>query len=347
MKKITGISIAVAALLATGVANASSVKDVNESETPKVQKVVEKGAVKDASSAAEKARNGSVKKSGEAKKEISQFEAYAKAERAMRLQRVFSTEASAHKGVKKASKEIMEAIGMTLEAAKAIKAGNADKALESLKTATIDFDKALKADPSLDIVPVAAQVSIKSFAGDSKIIAEALDKAGKLLKEKRTQDARDILIPLQDEMDFVTQYIPMKIYPEITKKAKKALEDGKKDEALMILAKGFGTFITLKEIIPIPLMLASDMVNEASSIDKNEKEQAVKLLEMAKEELKRAELLGYSSKHDEAYTSLKKQIEAIEDEIKGKNMVEKLYEKIKNSFKSLFEDVRKDRVEQK
>jgi tetratricopeptide (TPR) repeat protein len=349
MKKRIGISIAVAGVLLMGGISALNAENAMKDSVAKkeAEVVANPSALKSEAAAKAKVEEANAKEKFEAKMKAGNFEADAKAARAARLQRVFASEASAHKGIQKAPKEIMEAIDMTIKAAQAIKAGKVDDAAKNLEIASKDFEKALKADPSLDLVPLAMQINIKTFAGDSKIIEEAIERAGKLLKEKRTQDARDIVLPLQDEMDFITQYIPMKIYPVATKKAQEALKAGKKDEALAILAQGFGTFITVKEVIPIPLMLAADMVNEASKIDKNKKDDALKLLEMAKEQLKRAELLGYTGKHSQAYASLKKQIDAIEDEIKGKNMVEKLYEKLKGSFESLFKDVREDRVQQK
>ena len=47
-----------------------------------------------------------------------------------------------------------------------------------------------------------------------------------------------------------------------------------------------------------------------------------------KEELKRAELLGYTKKHEENYKLLNSEIEKIEKEIKGENKIEKLYEQL-------------------
>ncbi len=300
-------------------------------------------SVKDEASAKAKVQETQTKDKFKAKEDAQKFAMQSRMDRMKRLQRVFQKEASMHEDKsKETSKEIIEAIHLTFQAAQDIKNSKHDDASKKLEQASKDFDVALKKDPKLDLVPVAQEVQIKTFVGDSKIIKQAIDTAAKLLKGHKTQDAREIILPLRDEMDFIVQYLPMKTYPLVTKKASEFLKKKKDKEALMVLAKGFGTIVTIQNNIPIPLMLASDMTIEASKLDKTKKEQAIKLLESAKEQLKRAELLGYASKHSEAYQAIEKQIDAIKDEIRGKNIVEKMYEDLAGKFKSLFDETRKD-----
>ncbi len=345
MKKSMNISIALATLLmAGGVAFAGSdgLKDSVAKEEAKALK--NPTEVNGTAAAKAKVEEATSKEQFEAKMKASDFSSEARADRSKRLQRVFNTEVSQHKGINEQTpKMILEGIGLTVKAAKAIKSGKNDEAAKYLEKASKDFAEALKKNPALDMVPVNQEVKIKTFAGDINVIKKALDMAKDLIEKHQTQDAREILIPLQDEMDFIVRYIPMKIYPDITKKAAEALKQGKSKEALVILAKGFGTIMAIKQIIPIPLMLAQDMVIEASKMDKTKKDEIIKILESAKMELKRAELLGYTQKHTKAYQTLTNQINAIEDEIKGKNAVEKLYEDIKMKFSKLFEDIRKDK----
>jgi len=151
------------------------------------------------------------------------------------------------------------------------------------------------------------------------------------------------MMPLRDEMDFTVQFLPMKTYPAVTKKAAELLKQKKAEEALMVLSEGFGTVVGVQQVIPIPLMLAQDMVLEASKLAKEKKEEATKLLDSAKEQLKRAELLGYTQRHSAEYKELSTRIDAIEKEIKGKNEVVKLYDELKAKFESLFETIRKDK----
>ncbi len=347
MKKRFALSLVTATLL-SGMATTAlfadngAMKDTVAKEEAKA--IANPSAVKGEAAAKAKVEETQAKEEFVAKEDAQKFAMEARKDRVMRLQRVFQKEASMHQDKsKETSKAIMEGIHLTFQAAQDIKAGKHDDAVKKLEQASKDFDEALKKDPKLDLVPIAQEVQIKTFAGDSKIIKQAIDTGAKLLKEHKTQDAREIILPLRDEMDFIVQYLPMKTYPLVTKKAAELLKQKKDREALMVLAQGFGTIVAVQNVVPIPLMLASDMTLEASKLDKNKKEEALKLLAAAKEQLKRAELLGYTSKHSAAYKAVEDQIEAIEKEIKGKNIVEKMYEELAAKFKALFEETRKDK----
>jgi tetratricopeptide (TPR) repeat protein len=238
---------------------------------------------------------------------------------------------------KEAPKEIVDGFNQTLEAIKALEEDNIDKAKKALKNATENFSTALKAAPQLDLVPFAQEVVVNEFIGDSKSVQKALILAVALIDKHDTQAARAVMMPLQDEMVVTTSAIPMKLYPVATEDARKALEKGDKDAALEILNVSLNTIVSETVLMPIPLLVAEDLVLAASALDKEQKEDALKLLALAQDELQKAVYLGYTKKHSDAYKALEDEIEAIKKEIKGKNVVEKLYDKIKESFNSLIE----------
>ncbi len=318
--------------------------EMKDSAAKKETQALQQNGVPGEAAAKAKVEESAEKTLFESKMDAGKFAQEARADRVKRLRRIFSKEASYHKDtLKETPKEIIEAINMTTQAARDIQAGKLDAAVKDLETASKDFDKALKANPALDFVPVAQSIQIKTFAGDSKIISKALTTADDLIKKHATQDAREILLPLRDEMDFTVQFLPMKTYPAVTKKAAELLKQKKAEEALMVLSEGFGTVVGVQQVIPIPLMLAQDMTLEASKLAKEKREEAIKLLEAAKEQLKRAELLGYTQKHSPEYKALSTQIDAIEAEIKGKNEPAKLYEELKKKFEALFGEIRKEK----
>ena len=280
------------------------------------------------------------------KMDAAKFAQEARMDRMSRLERTFRREAAFHQEkdlLKQTPKEVMEAIRLTAKAAQDIRMKKLKEAAKDLEIASKDFDKALKANPKLDLLPVAQAIQIKTFAGSTATIEKALKLADELIKKHATQDAREILMPLRDEMDFTVQYLPMKTYPLVTKKAAELLKKGKAREALMVLSQGFGTLVAVTDVVPIPLMLAQDKTMEAAKLAKEKKKEALKLLESAKDELKRAELLGYTQKHSPEYKAITAQIEAIEKEIKGKNEPAKLYEELQKKFDALFKKVREDK----
>ncbi len=235
-----------------------------------------------------------------------------------------------------APKEVLEGLNDTFKAIRALEQNDAKAAQEKLAEATSAFDQALKADPKIDRVPVADDIAITEIASTSEQIDTAVKAAKTALDARRLAEARTLLAPLRDEMVIATQYLPMDLYPSATKLAQKMLKKGHVKAALEALNTALGTLETEEVIIPLPLVRAQSDAEAASKLDKNQKAEAQKLLDAAQQELKKAVALGYSDRHAKAYKSLSDQIEAIRKEIKGKNEVEKLYDKLKTSFETLF-----------
>ena len=244
------------------------------------------------------------------------------------------------KNHKQAPKEIVEGLQNTYMAMTALQQNKKDEAVKLLEKANKSFDVALKADPSLKLIPIDERLQAYAFMGSSDVIDARLKLAVQLLKAHETQDASDILLPLKDELDITTVSVPMNLYPVSTKAALEALKKDDIKGAAVALNTAMSSLISFRIVIPTPLLVAQDLIAEASKLDKSKKEDAAKLLDAAKEELKRAELLGYTSKHAEDYKVLNENIENIQKEIKGKNKVEELYEKLKNKFMTSIEHIR-------
>jgi len=263
-------------------------------------------------------------------------------------QTLIQTAAQKHnKDLQVTPKIVMEGLQATFKAVNAIQANKIDEAKKYLALATEDFNKALKADPKLDLLPVDEKIAAYIYDAPVKVIKDALDLSVQLIKDHDTQVARETLEPMRDELDINIVSIPMKLYPASTKKALEALNKNDKKAALDALAGGFGMLVSTKIVIPLPLLAAHDLVIEASKLDKKKKDEALKLLEAAKEELKRAELLGYTKKHEPAYKLLNEDIEKVEKEIKGENKVEKFYETLKKDFEDFIGKIHVEKVKAK
>ncbi len=347
MKKRMTLSIVTSALLlGLGAMSLQAAEAMKDTVAQKEAQALQKNGVPGEAAAKAKVEETQEKTLFEGKMDLAKFNQEARLDRMQRLERIFRREAAFHSQkdlLKNTPKEVMEALQMTARAAQDIRANKLDQAAKDLEIASKDFDKALKANPKLDLLPVAQEIRIQTFAGNSKVIEKALKTADELIKKHATQDAREILIPLKDEMDFTVQFLPMKTYPLVTKKAAELLKAGKAKEALAVLSQGFGTIVGVTNVVPVPLMLAQDMTMEASKLAKEKKKEALKLLAAAKEELKRAELLGYTQKHSPEYKAINTQIEAIEKEIGGKNEPAKLYKDLQSKFDTLFKKVREDK----
>jgi hypothetical protein len=239
------------------------------------------------------------------------------------------------KTFKQAPKEIMNALKETSLAMQNLQHKKNDEAKKHLKAATENFNKALKNDPALDILPLDESIEVYENLASAKEINHTLTLAQEYLIHYNLDAARTALAPLKDEMDIKTISIPMKVFPVATKKALDALNKGDAQKAMAIMAEGYNTFIIEEAVIPLPLLAAQDMIVEASNLDKNKKEEATKLLDAAKNELEKAKVLGYTNSSTPEYKALNDAIDAVKKEIKGKNVVEKLYDNLKNAFASL------------
>ena len=187
-----------------------------------------------------------------------------------------------NKLIKKGPKEVTEGLKHTLTALAAIQKDDIEKAKKSLKEAHKSFEEALKADPSMKLIPIAGEIQVKQLASTPDQIKAAVELAKKALDDNKVQEARAILAPLEDDIVTATQYIPMDLYPKAADAALKALEKGDKAAAVNILMEGLNTFVTVRVIMPIPLIEAQELIVKASQLDKSKKEEAKKLLDAAK-----------------------------------------------------------------
>jgi hypothetical protein len=275
-------------------------------------------------------------KSGAFKKEVSQ-------EESRRLRSVVNRVVQSHKdSLKKAPKEFMKGLNDTIMALQAIKSGKTKEAQKLLLSADTEFKTSFKKDPKLDLIPVLDNAQIITFNGSPALIRHIKNSAEKLLQDDDTQTAIDMLVPLQDEIIMKTQYVPAFLYPKAVKKAADELKKGKKDAAFSTIITALDASQLNTVIIPIPLITAQDMVLQASKLEKSHKKEALQLLNMAQIELQKAVLLGYAHEYQKGYKDLDKKINAIKTEIKGKNVVVKLYDDILHDFKALGDKHNKD-----
>jgi tetratricopeptide (TPR) repeat protein len=258
---------------------------------------------------------------------------------------LLENEIKMHKqSIKNTPKEIKTGLQDTFKALQELQMKKTPDAKKDLQTALESFQKGLKANPKLDMVPVDERVQAYEFIGTSKEIQKALEQGIKLLKENNTQEALNLLMPLKDELDLSVMSIPVKIYPVAVKNAIDALDKGDTANAYKSITDTMNSMVIFKTVIPTPLLEAQDLILEASKIDKTKREESQKLLDAAKESLKRAELLGYTSLFPKEYASLNTSIDAIRKEIQGKNEVEKLYSNLKNDIMDLISKVRTSKV---
>ncbi len=207
----------------------------------------------------------------------------------------------------------------------------AKKALKALKERVDKLEKQYQGK----MVRLPIDVIVNEVVGitdieQAKKLAEEVKKA---VKNNDFVKARILLNALRSEIVIETVYLPIGLYKQAIDLAYKFLEEGKVKNAISQLQVAMNTIEIDTTIIPEPIAIASLLVEDASKRFKDKPEQALKLLEEAKKQIKLAKVLGYV-RNDKDIEPLIKQIEKLEKEVKAKTGT-------KEKFKSLFENIEK------
>ncbi|MEO1927361.1 MAG: YfdX family protein [Nautiliaceae bacterium] len=217
-------------------------------------------------------------------------------------------------------KEAIKAIQYTQDAIIYLNGKNTKKAIESLKKAVGELSVVLNAPNAPYLLPVDTQINAYQFVGDVKKIKDLVKESKILVEENKLPQAREVLNSLRSEIDIKTINLPLATYPAALNLAIKYINEGKIKEAKDVLAMALSTLVEVDTIIPIPLIKAQALTQEASKIISKDKKQALKYLEEAKHQLVIAEALGYTSTSTTTYKMLKEEISKLESEIrKGHN----------------------------
>jgi len=268
---------------------------------------------------------------------LAQGVAYAKSSKEVSKNALTSAKVDAQSKEAHIIKEAVEAIALTQKVLVDLDKKEIDKAKKDLESAIGKLEVALSAKHSPKLLPIDATVRASEYLGSAKDVKKGIDTTIDLLKEHKVQEARAIINALVSEIDVISVNIPVATYPDALKLAASYLHDGKTEQAREVLATALSTLVEDVVVVPIPIIKAVALIDTASKIAKTDKDSALDHLKIAKEELEKAQLLGYTSKSDVTYASLYEQIKKVEKEIKGKNKAEKLFEELIDKLKSFKE----------
>ncbi|HHE06071.1 MAG TPA: YfdX family protein, partial [Epsilonproteobacteria bacterium] len=210
---------------------------------------------------------------------------------------------------------------------------------KKLESALGKLEVILAAKDAPALLPIDSMVTANEFVGNSEDIHKTLTLIETLIAKGKVQEARTLMLPLQSEIDITVVSLPLATYPDALKLAAKYVHDNKLDKAHDVLVTALSTFTKVTEIVPIPLLKATDLIEASSVIAKDDKKRALAYLDAANESLKVAHDLGYVSKSTTTYKMMEDQIEAVKKEINGPNKAEKLFETLKASLKEFKEKV--------
>ena len=212
--------------------------------------------------------------------------------------------------------EAVAALDETRSALASLDEEKPDEALAALERATGKLEILLAREPDLAFAPVDVRVTTHDLITSVDAIEEARDHAEDLLEDGRIQDAREILTPLGSEVIVSVVSLPLATYPQAIKAVSPMIDRGETKEAAAALQAALNTQVVTNHIIPLPVLRAERMLEEAKRLseledrDEGDAEKLAALLEEARAQLRIAEALGYGTR--KAYEDFHASISEIE-----------------------------------
>ena len=152
----------------------------------------------------------------------------------------------------------------------------------------------------ISLLPIEANINVLVGVYDLPTAIAQRDAALEVLSMGDVQSARALLSPMVDEIDLNIISIPVITYKEKLNDALGYLENDKKWEARQSLKEALSLFVLNTEVIPIPVIEAEVLVDEAIVAEKTDQQKAVDLLKEADNALSLAAVLGYTTKENSA-----------------------------------------------
>ncbi len=253
---------------------------------------------------------------------------------------------------KESDKVVQEAIDGVMLTKKAYQLLDQDKSTEAKKgivKALSEIDAAISANQGIDLLPIKADVQVLMGVYDLPTAIARKDTALEVLNSGDVQTARVLLNPMVDEIDVDIVSIPIAAYKGKLNDALGHLENNKKWEARQNLREALSLFILNTEVIPIPLVEADALIDEAVGVEKTDKKKAVELLEQANDALSLSDVLGYTTKEDKYLgDKIHKENKKL-SKFKHRQMKEKMVKKIDdfgNKIKDGTSDIHKKMIGQ-
>ncbi len=194
--------------------------------------------------------------------------------------------------------EAIEAVAKTAEALAALDKGDTEAALKALEEVTGKLEIVLSAHPEMALAPVDVKTFVFDVYADVPSIVLARKNATHLLIEGEVQKARRLLEPLRSEIVIEVTALPLATYSEAIKAVVPLIKDGKLEEAKAALQEVLSTLVVEQEIVPLPIMRAQLLLEQAEALAENARSEEHQLtlellLNAAAYQLALAQALGY------------------------------------------------------
>ena len=241
------------------------------------------------------------------------------------------------------TKQALGVLAETGNVLKYIDKGKDKKAKQELAKLIGELEIMLTKDPDLALIPVGVAYETNDVTTDLETVQKITLAAKKAMDDGYYQVAKNLMNDLSSELIIKTSYLPMATYPDAMRLSAALLDEGKKEEAVAMLAKSLNTMVIEEQHMPLPVLKAEEFIKMGAATmqkdDKDKKEVAMLFLDNADYQLQLAQAMGYGKK-DKEYKELADAIQTLKQSIKddkeSKSGFEKLSKKIKEFKERLF-----------
>ena len=233
--------------------------------------------------------------------------------------------------------EAIAAVKAVEEAAALLEEGKSDEAITKLEEADGKLAIAIAADPTLKLIPVAASVMTYDLATTPDAVTAELEAVDNLLEAGNVQAARVRLSQLRSEIVTNYVFLPVATYPDAIKRAVTEITAKQSNKARETLAIAMGSLVEEAQVTPLPVVLAHGAILEAEAVQKSDADEALRDLDYASEQIETAERLGYFHADKDGYKAITSHIEELQHVITGASKTQTLFERAKNSMKTLLD----------
>ncbi|MDX1283936.1 MAG: YfdX family protein [Draconibacterium sp.] len=236
--------------------------------------------------------------------------------------------------------DAIEIIALTEKAVKDILDSSYTDAISNIEDAVGKATIMITTRPDLKLFPLDVQVTTRDLVADMDVLKGIRKEADDLTDKGYLQAARHLLKNLASEIEIKTPMLPIATFPDALSLAVKELNDGKHEEALIVLNTALSTVFLETKYVPLPLIRAERILTEVTTLlEKGDNDKDINtLLDNADYQIRFAEALGYG-KRDKEFKELYSAINEIREELKetGDGGAEGLSENLKKKL-SVFKE---------
>ncbi|MDJ0570839.1 MAG: YfdX family protein [Pleurocapsa sp. MO_192.B19] len=240
---------------------------------------------------------------------------------------------------KRLVQEAVSAVEKTKQAIAALEKNDNDAAIKAIEQAIGELDVILARDPDLALLPTDYEIVIVNMAlEDEKTIKDIRREIKSAVNFGYLAVARKLLNRLKSEICVIVTNLPLVSYPDALKLAVRLIDEGKAKEATEVLKLALSTLVLEEEYLPIPLIKAHKLIEDASS--ESDKDRAMQLLVEAYTQLRLSQKLGYAEADNE-YDELKTELRNLEKQLKTGEHNHHTFRELKTKVADFFQRISK------